>query len=235
MSSTRFLPLIFLFLLSAAGAQTVPAFDGEKLLYSVNWPSGLSLGEAHMEARRMPPQEGKASGWQFEFHLDAAIPGFAVSDHFRSTASTDLCSVEFEKETTHGKRKAHEKTTFSAEKGKAARETVGGGKSEIPIGACGRDALAFLYHVRRELVQGRLPAAEPVLFGSAYQLSMQYGGTQTIRIGETQVEADRLNVSGKGPASTFSFEALFARDATRTPVLIKVPLAMGVFSMELVR
>ncbi len=235
MSSTRILPLIFLSLLAVAGAQTVPAFDGEKLLYSVNWPSGLSLGEARMEARRMPPQEGKASGWQLEFHIDAAIPGFAVSDHFHSTTNADFCGVEFEKDATHGKRKAHEKTTFNAEKGKATRETVGGGKSEIATGTCGRDALAFLYHVRRELVQGRLPAAEPVLFGAAYQLNVQYAGTQTIRIGESQIEADRLTVSGKGPASTFTFEALFARDATRTPVLIKVPLAMGMFSMELVR
>lgn len=235
MSSKRLLLFILLFLLPAAGAQPVPAFDGEKLIYNINWPSGLSLGEAHLEARRTAVQEGSTPGWQFEFQIDAAIPGFAVLDHYRSTANADLCAIEFSKDLNHGKRKAREKTTFNAGKGKATRETVGGGKSEIATGACGRDALTFLFHVRRELAQGRLPAAEPVLFGAAYQVNIQYGGTETLRVGDSQIEADRLNVAGKGPASTFAFEALFARDATRTPLLIKVPLAMGVFSMELVR
>jgi hypothetical protein len=188
-----------------------------------------------MSAHRRAAQEGSAPGWNFEFTLDASIPGFAVNDRFRSTATADLCSTEFEKDSTHGKRKAHEKTTFEAEKGRASRETVGGGKSEIATGACGRDALTFFYYVRRELARGRLPAAEPVLFGAGYQVNLQYAGAQTVRIGDAHIEADRLTVTGKGPASTFSFEALFARDAARTPLLIKVPLAMGMFSMELVR
>lgn len=235
MSLTHLLLSLLLFMLPAAGAEPAPAFDGEKLIYNVNWPSGLSLGEAHMDARRGAAQEGSAPGWNFEFNIDASIPGFAVADRFRSTTNADLCSIEFEKDSTHGKRKAREKTTFDAQKGRASRETVGGGKSEIDTGACGRDALSFLYHVRRELARGRLPAAEPVLFGAAYQVNMQYAGVQTVRIGDAQIEADRLTVTGKGPASTFSFEALFARDAARTPLLIKVPLAMGVFSMELVR
>jgi hypothetical protein len=235
MSLTRFLVFLSIFMLPAAGAQPVPAFDGEKLIYNVNWPSGLSLGEVHMEARRAAAREGSAPGWNFEFNIDASIPGFAVTDHFRSTTSADLCSVEFEKDSTHGKRKAREKTTFHAQKGMASRETIGGGKSEIATGSCGHDALTFLYHARRELAQGRVPAAEPVLFGAAYQVNMQYAGTQMVRINDSQIEADRLTVTGKGPASTFSFEALFARDATRTPLVIKVPLAMGVFSMELVR
>jgi hypothetical protein len=235
MSFTRLFLLLLMFLLSAAGAQPVPAFDGERLIYNVNWPSGLSLGEVHLNASRVPAQEGVAPGWKFEFQIDAAIPGFAVTDQFRSTANAELCSIEFEKDLTHGKRKAREKTTFNAAKGMALRATIGGGKSEIATGACGRDALTFLYHIRRELAMGRLPAAEPVLFGAAYQVNLQYGGTQMVRIGDSQVEADRLTATGKGPASKFSFEALFARDAARTPVLIKVPLAMGVFSMELVR
>jgi hypothetical protein len=234
MSLTRKLLLLLTFMLSAAGAQTVPAFDGEKLIYNVNWPSGLSLGEAYMNASRTSGQDA-APVWQFEFQIDAAIPGFAVTDHYRSVASADLCSVEFEKNLAHGKRKAREKTVFNQQTGMATRQTIGGGKSEISAGMCGRDALAFLYYVRRELAQGRLPAPQRVLSGAAYQISMQYGGTQMVRTGDSRVEADRLSIAGKGPASAFSFEALFARDATRTPVLIKVPLAMGMFSMELVR
>jgi hypothetical protein len=38
-----------------------------------------------------------------------------------------------------------------------------------------------------------------------------------------------------GPTSTIKFEMYFARDAARTPLLIRVPLQMGSFAMELVR
>jgi hypothetical protein len=39
----------------------------------------------------------------------------------------------------------------------------------------------------------------------------------------------------KGPKSSFAFEMFFARDAARTPLLVRVPLSAGSFSMELVR
>ena len=39
----------------------------------------------------------------------------------------------------------------------------------------------------------------------------------------------------KGPASEMTADLFFAKDADRTPLLVQVPLAMGKFSMELVR
>ena len=33
----------------------------------------------------------------------------------------------------------------------------------------------------------------------------------------------------------FAFDLLFARDPARTPVLIRVPLSLGTFSLELMR
>jgi hypothetical protein len=39
----------------------------------------------------------------------------------------------------------------------------------------------------------------------------------------------------KGPASEITFEMFFARDAARTPLVIRVPLTLGTFSMELAR
>jgi hypothetical protein len=53
--------------------------------------------------------------------------------------------------------------------------------------------------------------------------------------GDSYVDADRIIGKIKGPASEAQFEAVFARDAARTPLQIKVPLALGSFSMELVR
>jgi hypothetical protein len=211
-------------------SQAAPA-GPEVLNYVINWPSGLSLGDARFEARQAGDR------MEFTFTLDAALPGFTVNDRFRSVATRDsLCSLEFEKQFTHGKRKANERTAFDLQKGVATRETLaGGGKSEISIPACPKDALTFLYFVRRELSQGRLPPAQTVYYGAAYQVRVDYGGVQNLRIGEAKVEADRLLASLKGPASQVSFEVFFARDAGRTPVLVRVPFAMGSFSMELVK
>jgi hypothetical protein len=48
-------------------------------------------------------------------------------------------------------------------------------------------------------------------------------------------EADRVVATLKGPASAISFEMFFARDPARTPLLIRVPLSLGMFSLELAR
>lgn len=217
-------------LLAAASAQTPPLGE-ETLNYAVNWPSGLSLGEGRMEAKKAGDR------WEFALTLEAALPGFAVNDRYRSIAGPkDFCSLEFEKEATHGKRKARERTSFDLGKAVATRETLGGGgKSELPIPACPKDALTFLYYMRSELSQGRLAPAQTIFFGAPYQVKLEYGGTQNLRIGETRVEADRLTAVVKGPASNTTFELFFAREAARPLVLVRVPFSMGVFSMELVR
>jgi hypothetical protein len=212
-----------------AQAQTGFPFSDESLTYAVNWPSGLSLGEGRMEARRAGDR------WEFQFTLQAGIPGFAVQDTFRSIATGGLCSLEFEKDTVHGRRKSRERTVFDVENGLAVRSTVNGGKTEIPIGQCTRDALAFLYYVRRELGQGRMPAPQAVLFGATYDIRLEYGGGQAVTLANRRQEADRLAASVRGPSSDHGFEIFFARDAARTPLIIRVPLPAGTFSLELVR
>lgn len=214
---------------SAAFAQA-PVFHNENLNYSLNWPSGLSLGEAQMTAARSGP--GK---WQFSLKVDASVPGFAVLDRYQSSAGDDFCSVELEKETQHGPRKGGEKTTFDRDSSKATRTTKEGGKSEFTIPACARDAVAFFYYLRRELANGRVPSPQTVYFGAAYQCRFEYGGTQRVRVGEERIEADRMVVTIKGPASNHSVEIFFQRDAARTPVLARIPLMLGTFSLELAR
>ena len=56
-----------------------------------------------------------------------------------------------------------------------------------------------------------------------------------VAVNERREQADRVAVSVKGPASAINFEMFFARDAARTPLVIRVPFALGTFSMELVR
>lgn len=206
------------------------ALADESLNYTVNWPSGLSLGEASLRCRRT------AERWEMEFTLEAAVPGFEVHDRYRSLAGEEFCSVELEKRFRHGQKKGEERTSFDPQRGIAVRETLGGGgKSELPAPACPRDALSFLYHVRRELAQGRLPPTQEVFFGARYRVSLQYTGARTVRVNEVLTEAEGLRVSVKGPACEHEIEVFFARDAVRTPVLVRATLPLGAFTMELVR
>jgi hypothetical protein len=232
MSARSTLRGILLFSAGAAAVLAAPAgfpSAGESLNYTVNWPTGLSLGEAHLRADRT------ADGWRFEFGIDAAVPGFAISDHYNSGATSDFCSVEFQKEVQHGKKKTSEKTSVDSKHGIAERSTSGGGSSEISVPACVKDALTFLYFARRELAQGRVPPQQLILFGAPYQVRLEYTGSQTVSANEQRVETDRVVVTFKGPASDVSFEIFFARDPARTPVVVRAPFPLGTFSMELVR
>ncbi len=226
------LPALFLAAVSAAGQ--MPFASGEVLEYSVNWPSGLSLGKAKFSAARSDPdQEGRAQ-WAFAFHIDAAVPGYHVLDDYQATADEDLCSIRFLKKAQHGKRKAHEEITFDQTAHQARRRTLGGGgASTLEIPECGRDALTFFYYLRRELARGRIPPPQRVVFGAVYQVRFQPAGSQPVTVKGKPYEADQLAVSVKGPASEAAFLVLVARDEARTPVRVTVPLEPGSFTMEL--
>ena len=80
--------------------------------------------------------------------MDASIPGFAVLDEFKSLASANYCSMEFNKTLAHGKRKSKETIEFS--KGEATRKTLeGGGKTTFSTSGCPKFALSFLQYARR--------------------------------------------------------------------------------------
>ena len=72
--------------------------------------------------------------------------------------------------------------------------------------------------MRRELSQGRLPAPQTVFFGAPYEIKLAFAGTQSIPLGDKQVDADRVTASVKGAAAEVSFEVFFLKDAARTPV-----------------
>jgi hypothetical protein len=224
---------IFLVLFSAtAPAQTGFPFTDESLKYNINWPSGLSLGDATFSAHKT---EG---GWSLNASADAAVPGFAISDKFHSSATPELCSIEFTRDTTHGRRKSREKTTFDQAKGTAQRTTTfpeGGGSTELQTPICARDALTFVYFVRREMGQGRVAPPQNVYYGSPYAVRLDYTGAVTITSGEKRVVTDHVNTTIKGPTASTTIEIFFARDAARTPLLIRIPVPVGTLSMELVR
>ena len=221
---------LFVVVLVPTLAETPPLtgfpFQDETLRYRVTWPGGASLGEGRMKAHRI-----EGGRWEFELTLDASVPGVTVQDRYVSVATPDLCSLNFERESVHGAKKAHETVAFSPEDRKAHRATKGGGSTDFSVPACARDALTFLYYTRREMGQGRVPPADKIVFGGPYDIRLEYPGPETLKGAIT----DRLNSSVRGPSSSVSFDLLFARDPARTPLLIRVPLPLGTFSLELTR
>jgi hypothetical protein len=234
MNPIRLLILISAVLNAASAADKLTGFpfQNETLHYNVNWPSGLSLGEATVTASHA------GTVWNFGLALSVGIPGFPIADKYRSSSSGDLCSTELQRDLSHGAKKVLEKTTFDQTKGTAERQTLtptGGGKSDLSFHGCGRDALAFWFFARRELGQGRVAPQETVFFGSGYSARLDYTGAMTIPVAEKPTVTDHLVARVKGPASDFTFEVFYARDPARTPLLIKIPVSVGTISLELVR
>jgi len=218
--------LVPFLVLAQAPAIKAPAAVSETLHYAVNWPSGLSLGEATLSATR-------GTKLEFSFALDASMPGFAVAERASSKATSGFCSTELEKSYTRGKRTSKETSTF--EELSVKRSTKDGGSSTAPAPQCAKDALVFLHFLRKELAAGRLPQQQKVFYGAAYDTRVQFLGMERVQIGGEAIEAERIQLSIKGPSSENTAEILFAKDPVRTPLVFRVPFALGRFSMELVR
>jgi hypothetical protein len=213
----------------AAAALTGFPFTDEALVYNIAWQQGVRLGQARLNAKHA------ASGWAFDLDIDAGLPGFPVKDVYTSHTNSDFCSTDFTRQYQHGARKGREDETVDRSTEVATRVTAGGGRSEFPVPDCIKDALTLLYYARRELGQGRVPAAQPFLFGGMYDITMAYTGAATIPVAGVATLSDRVVCSVRGPQSSLDFEVYFARDPARTPLLVKIPMAVGTFSMELAR
>ncbi len=209
--------------LSAATAKT----GIEVLRYQLNWPGGVPLGEAQLKTIPVGGQ------WKLELTLDASIPAFQVIDRFNSSVNEKYCSLEFSRDTVHGAKKSKETTTFDLAAASANRKTEGGGTKDFNTVACPHDALGFLFFARQELIKGRVPGAQTIYYGGPYDLQFEMLGSQAIAIGGSETQADRFRVSFKGPVANSTFEIFFSKNASRTPLLIKVPFTLGTFSMEL--
>jgi Protein of unknown function (DUF3108) len=219
-------PLLLIALTAAAAPVAESTLPNENLRYSINWPTGVSLGEAQLSA------SSTAANLHFAFDLYAEAPAFTVNDRFRSDASTSFCSSNFDKSTSHGSKKVNDKEKFDAATGTVTRGS-GAGQSEMSASTCSKDALTFLYFLRHELSEGRLPQEETIYFGAPYQVRLSSAGTEDVKVGNASIEADRVNAEVSGPSSSIGFEMVFLKDPPRTLALVRVPLALGKFSMEL--
>jgi hypothetical protein len=215
-----------------AAAQSGFPFQDESLRYGVSWQSGLSLGEAAMNARHA----GK--GWEFTVSVNAVVPGFSLNDSFRALADAGLCSTELDRTTDHRGKSGSERTTFDQAAGSARRLTLfpaAGGESTFSIPSCARDAVAYIYYARVELGQGRVPPAQQVYFGSAYNVRLTYVGDETLKVADKPTLTDHLAASVKGPKADFTLDIFYARDPARTPLAVRIPAPVGVLSLELAR
>jgi hypothetical protein len=215
--------LVVLFSCAAfVSAQAAAIPDTELLRYRISYAGAINVGEAQLAINRAP------GGAELTFQATVPIPGFPVAEYGRSLVTTDLCTLELEKKAVRGRRQTDEKTTFDAAKRTATRQTTGpipgGGTSTFNIPACPRDALAFLLQFRKTLAEGE----STVYYGSAYKVSVR-------RIQQQGGDADRFSVRIRGPKSDITAELHLARDAARTPTLIRIPLAAGSLVVELTR
>ncbi len=207
--------------------------SAETLHYSINWQSGLNLGEATLGASKTT-SSGPEGIWDFTLTLDAAVPGFTIRDEYKSTADGRFCTSLLEKTVTRGSRKSSEKDTFDQSRKTVERATSGGGKSQVQTsGDCAHDAMAFLQFARQELAQGRLATNQAVYLGGKYDVQLTYTGTESIKQEKGMVETDKVRVSIHGAKADTTFEILFARDEVRTPLMARLPLALGTFTVEL--
>lgn len=202
--------------------------SAETLRYLLSFQSGINLGEATLSA------ESTDAGWRFRAEADASIPGFLLRDEYKSAVDAKFCSQTLERNLHRGVRKSAEKVTFDQEHNKILRQTVNGGKSEMPAEACAHDAMAFLQFLRQELAQGRMVSQKTVYLGAKYDLRMTMLGQESIRHGNKTVSADRVQTHIRGPKADYTIDIYFTKDAARTPILARLPLSLGTFTLELV-
>ncbi len=209
---------------------STPFPAGERLAYSIAWPSGLSVGEAIFRTRADP------SSWEFELLLEASLPIIAINDFYRSSTDNSLCSVEFEKRSMHGQKQVHELLQFKAAQLERHNVTPEGfnSTSTVAIGDCNRDALGFLYYLRENLAKGRIPDIQQIFFGATYQLQLAYKDTRWLMSRGSWQQADEIEFVVTGPASKHQFTIHFGRDEARTPLLFQMEFEPGPFSMKLI-
>ena len=123
----------------------------ETLHYAINWQSGLSLGEATLTSGRSTwvVNGVDTPHWSFDLDIDASVPGFAVNDHYVSSAGADICSAKLDKTVRRGSHKSEETLTFDQEQlQRDARN------ASSPVSAGGSDDFVVSLRSRRT----RLPA-----------------------------------------------------------------------------
>lgn len=229
-------PIAFAVLLTTACASPLasqeaglPIPEDERLSYAIAWPSGLAVGSAAFRARYVDP------GWRFEMTLIASLPEIEIDDAYVSRTDAATCSLEFEKHVRHGAKRVHESLRFGPDA--LERTNLEGdrlaGPGIVPVSGCARDALAFLYYLRKDLAAGRVPPPADIFFGAGYSLKLEYVQTRRLILEGERRLADEIRTVVRGPASEHAFSVFFGRDEARTPLLFRMEFEGTPFTMQL--
>lgn len=210
-------------------SSAVPFASGERLRYEIVWPSGLRLGDAEFVAN------SNQAGWAFTADISANLPVIVVQDKYQSSTDFSLCSTRFAKQVIHGKRKQNEEVEFDQSDNTALRKNLADSTTQdLIVPPCARDALAYLYYLRQDLSQGRVPPPDDFNFGPQMQISVSYVETRKIEARGVMQDADRLLIYVTGGEKPINIEVFLAKDAARTPLLLQAPFELGTFSLRLV-
>ena len=222
--------LLFIFPhgLDAQGTEGVwpPWERGERRVYQLLWPSGVSLGEAVLEAS----SDGE------EIHLQATVeaklPQHDVHYVFSAVATQELCSLRFQQQISEGSRAWEESFEFDPVT-RQVRRTRNGQSSVTTVPECPRDPLTFLYYFRGQLASGKTPGMEELFLGTTIPLRSEAVAPETVKLGSREWEGDRFLVTYTPPGGEKFFEVWVHPGSARVPVGAKVPLALAIFAAEL--
>ena len=196
-------------------------------------PYNVAMNGVQVGRLRLQKQQNK-NGYNLSLSadgLDLGLFQLPVNDAYTSAANNQVCSSQFTRVSTHGNRVINEQT--SCQSGKATRTNrLSGSQSTTSTATCSRDALATLQNVRQQLAAGVAPTAGTVYFGAAYNVTASAVTSEQVTIGGITETADKVTFQSQGPASQWSFDVLFSRNADRTPLVVR---ASGGFTATIIR
>ena len=210
-----------------AEVRLAPSLLGEKLVYRLLWPSGVILGEAVFQVA--------SSGEQVQFRLDveAQVPQYNLRDSFRSTATrVGLCSLQFRQEIKEGTRVWEETIEFD-QQNRQARRTRGGQTFIATVPVCAREPLVFLYIIRSQLIEGKLPASGVVHLAADYDVRIEAAGTERVTFRGQSRDAEKYSVTYSSPNREKTFTVWFSTDSARLPLQVRIPFPIGELSAVL--
>ena len=204
-----------------------PLQQGETLRYRLQWPSGLTLGEATLRA--IP--SGKEV--RLELTVEAGLPQYTLRDTFSAVATQeDLCSLQFRQEISEGARQRVETIEFDLS-ARQATHTRGNQTTTMAVPPCPRDPLTFLYYVRREAAAGRPVTSGAVQLKNGVAVQIVPGDQESVSVSGQAKQAEHYVVTYTGPGSARTFHLWLSPDAARAPVRIQAPFSLAVFTAEL--
>lgn len=220
------------FLPGVRAASAAPAFrpliSGEKLTYRLLWPSGVSLGEAFLEASPAGAET------HFQMTVEINLPQYPLRHTSSSVAAGEgLCSLRFRQETAGGGKKWAEESIEFDQAAHQAHWTRNGQTTTASIAECAQDPLTFIYFFRSRLAEGKPLDLQTLYRGGNFNVNVKKAGIETVAVRGQPRQTEKFVVTYPGPDQEMTFELWIATDAERLPVRLRVPSPLAVFTAEL--